>query len=136
MQEALDSALADFGDVQVPTVAIETVYVWNNTSIVQDEVLAQRLGLIPLDIDPRKLQMKQCELRARPDAFVSTLTLVYATAPEDAPTDLNTVVFNLVARCERRKDVRKGETESDKIWHGSEGTNGAPHLDHDKRIRV
>lgn len=51
--------------VKVPTVAIETVYVWNNTSIVQDEVLAQRLGLIPLAIDPRKLQMKQ----GTPDTF-------------------------------------------------------------------
>ena len=39
--------------VQVPTVAIEKVFVFNNTSIVQDEVLAQRLGLIPLNIDPR-----------------------------------------------------------------------------------
>jgi DNA-directed RNA polymerase alpha subunit len=36
------------------------VYVWNNTSIVQDEVLAQRLGLIPLAIDPEKLQAKAC----------------------------------------------------------------------------
>ena len=33
---------------------------WNNTSIVQDEVLAQRLGLIPLAIDPEKLQAKAC----------------------------------------------------------------------------
>jgi hypothetical protein len=44
---------------QVPTVAIENVYVWNNTSIVQDEVLAQRLGLIPLAIDPRKVEAKK-----------------------------------------------------------------------------
>lgn len=44
---------------QVPTVAVENVYVWNNTSIIQDEVLAQRLGLIPLAIDPRKLDMKK-----------------------------------------------------------------------------
>lgn len=44
--------------LQVPTVAIETVYIWNNTSIVQDEVLAQRLGLIPLAIDPLKLESK------------------------------------------------------------------------------
>lgn len=32
--------------------AIEHVYIENNTSVVQDEVLAQRLGLIPLKIDP------------------------------------------------------------------------------------
>lgn len=49
--------------LQVPTIAVENVYVWNNTSIVQDEVLAQRLGLIPLAIDPRKLEMKQGALR-------------------------------------------------------------------------
>ncbi|KAL8827253.1 MAG: hypothetical protein Q9170_007086 [Blastenia crenularia] len=33
---------------EIPTLAIEYVFVHNNTSIVQDEVLAQRLGLIPL----------------------------------------------------------------------------------------
>lgn len=31
---------------------IETVYVWNNTSVVHDEVLAARIGLIPLNVDP------------------------------------------------------------------------------------
>ena len=43
---------------EVPTVAIEHVYIWNNTSIIQDEVLSHRLGLIPLAIDPRKLSFK------------------------------------------------------------------------------
>ena len=38
---------------EVPTVAIETVYYTNNHGIVQDEVLAHRLGLVPLNIDPR-----------------------------------------------------------------------------------
>lgn len=33
--------------------AIEKVFVANNTSLVQDEVLAQRLGLIPIAADPR-----------------------------------------------------------------------------------
>lgn len=85
---------------EVPTIAVENVYVWNNTSIVQDEVLAQRLGLIPLAIDPRKLEMKQ--------------------SPDEVPTDLNTVVFSLVARCTRNRDVKKGETDPAKIWSGIE----------------
>jgi DNA-directed RNA polymerase I and III subunit RPAC1 len=42
----------------VPTVAIENVYVYNNTSIVQDEVLAHRLGLVPIKVDPRKVKWK------------------------------------------------------------------------------
>ncbi|BGP51505.1 DNA-directed RNA polymerase core subunit rpc40 [Rhodotorula kratochvilovae] len=83
---------------EVPTVAIENVYIWNNTSIVQDEVLAQRLGLIPLAIDPRKIEAKKSN--------------------DEPPTDLNTVVFSLVARCTRRSDVKKGETDPDKIWKG------------------
>lgn len=31
----------------IPTLAIENVYIENNTSVIQDEVLAHRLGLIP-----------------------------------------------------------------------------------------
>jgi DNA-directed RNA polymerases I and III subunit RPAC1 len=37
---------------EVPTMAIETVYVFNNTSVIQDEVLSHRLGLIPIKADP------------------------------------------------------------------------------------
>lgn len=33
---------------EVPTMAIEKVYIYNNTSIIQDEILAHRIGLIPL----------------------------------------------------------------------------------------
>lgn len=39
--------------------AIEKVHVYNNTSILQDEVLAHRLGLIPLKADPRKFTFKK-----------------------------------------------------------------------------
>lgn len=47
--------------IQVPTVAVEHVYIWNNTSIIQDEVLSQRLGLVPLAIDPSKVEFKNCK---------------------------------------------------------------------------
>lgn len=33
--------------------AIEKVYIANNTSVIQDEVLAHRLGLLPIKADPR-----------------------------------------------------------------------------------
>ena len=65
---------------EVPTVAIEHVYIWNNTSIIQDEVLSHRLGLIPLAIDPRKLNFKL----------------------QDEANDQNTVVFTLKAECKKR----------------------------------
>ncbi|KAG9048143.1 DNA-directed RNA polymerase core subunit rpc40, partial [Serendipita sp. 407] len=41
---------------EVPTMAIERVYIYNNTSVIQDEVLSHRLGLVPLYIDPRLME--------------------------------------------------------------------------------
>lgn len=38
---------------ELPTMAIEKVFFVNNTSVIPDEVLAHRLGLIPVDADPR-----------------------------------------------------------------------------------
>ena len=37
---------------EIPTVAIEKVNLYQNTSILADEVLVHRLGLVPLLIDP------------------------------------------------------------------------------------
>lgn len=42
----------------VPSMAIEKVHMYNNTSIIQDEVLSHRLGLIPLRADPRNFEYK------------------------------------------------------------------------------
>lgn len=53
----IDAALANaFRRIliaELPTMAIEKVLIANNTSVVQDEVLAHRLGLIPIKVDPR-----------------------------------------------------------------------------------
>jgi DNA-directed RNA polymerase I and III subunit RPAC1 len=38
--------------------AIEKVMIFNNTSIIQDEVLAHRLGLIPIMADPKAFEYK------------------------------------------------------------------------------
>ncbi|KAH9856839.1 insert subdomain of RNA polymerase alpha subunit [Lenzites betulinus] len=65
---------------EVPTIAIEDVFVWNNTSVIHDEVLAQRLGLVPLSVDPA--------------IFSSRL-------PGDIPYDRNTLVFQLDVECSR-----------------------------------
>jgi DNA-directed RNA polymerase I and III subunit RPAC1 len=32
--------------------AIEKVWIFNNTSVMPDEVLCHRLGLVPIDADP------------------------------------------------------------------------------------
>lgn len=70
---------------EVPTVAIEHVFIVNNTSIIADEVLAHRLGLVPLAVDPRLLEPR---------------------GQGDPAHERNTVVLKLDASC--RRDARDG----------------------------
>jgi len=73
---------------EVATVAIEHVFVVNNTSIIADEVLAHRLGLVPLAIDARLLEPR---------------------AAGDAAHERNTVVLRLDVACRRAPaDARDG----------------------------
>lgn len=72
---------------EVPSMAIEKVYMYNNTSIIQDEVLAHRLGLIPLRADPRLFEYK-------------------ADDASDEGTDQDTLEFKLKVKCTRRKDAK------------------------------
>ena len=65
----------------VPTVAIEHVYMWNNTSIIHDEVLAHRVGMIPLNVDARLFDVME---------------------PGEDPTDRNTLVFRLAVSCSKQ----------------------------------
>jgi DNA-directed RNA polymerase I and III subunit RPAC1 len=37
---------------EIPTMAIEKVEMWQNTSIIPDENLAHRMGLVPIMVDP------------------------------------------------------------------------------------
>lgn len=72
---------------EVPSMAIEKVYMYNNTSIIQDEVLAHRLGLIPLRADPRLFEYKSEDTG-------------------DEGTDQDTLEFKLKVKCSRRKDAK------------------------------
>ncbi len=90
---------------EVPTMAIEKVHIYNNTSIIQviicctgilirssfffqillflqDEVFAHRLGLIPLKADPRKFEWKSAET-------------------DDAGTEKDTLEFQLKVKCKK-----------------------------------
>ncbi|CCM06067.1 uncharacterized protein FIBRA_08314 [Fibroporia radiculosa] len=79
---------------EVPSLAIENVYVWNNTSVIHDEVLAHRLGLVPLNVDPSLFDYR-----------------------EDVPTDRNTLVFRLNVACEVDKSASKEKGASRKFLH-------------------
>ena len=95
---------------QVPTIAIEKVFIWINTSIVQDEVLAQRLGLVPIAMSPRLLRDRSAYIVARSEAHAADLV------PDALPTDRDTVVFRLQTKCRRAKDVDPGERDPLKLY--------------------
>lgn len=42
---------------KVPSMAVDKVLIYNNTSVIPDEVLAHRLGMIPYKADPRLFEM-------------------------------------------------------------------------------
>lgn len=72
---------------EVPSMAFEKVHIFNNTSIIQDEVLAHRLGLIPLRADPRLFEYKEDD-------------------SADEGTDQDTLEYKLKVKCVRRKDAK------------------------------
>ncbi|KAF8971177.1 DNA-directed RNA polymerase [Flammula alnicola] len=81
---------------EVPTVCIEQVYVWNNTTVIVDEILAHRLGLVPLNIDPSLLEMKK--------------------DINDTSTDRDTVVFKVDMTCERNPKAPKGSIKPEELY--------------------
>ncbi|KAJ1400493.1 RNA polymerase, RBP11-like subunit [Sesbania bispinosa] len=78
---ALANAFRRILIAEVPTMAIERVYIANNTSIIQDEVLAHRLGLVPINADPRLFE--------------------YPDNAGDDKNEKNTIVFKLHVRCQK-----------------------------------
>lgn len=95
---SLANALRRIVIAEVPSMAIETVFVMNNTSVIQDEVLSHRLGLIPIHADPRKFDY-------------------LPTGGE--PTDVNTIVFELHARCSVNPEASTLETDPKKKFINS-----------------
>ncbi|TFK50729.1 hypothetical protein OE88DRAFT_1680508 [Heliocybe sulcata] len=84
---------------EVPTVCIENVYVHDNTSVMVDEVFAHRLGMIPLNVDPALMEMRDSTGQA---------------------TDRNTLVFRVNVTCTRNKSSPKDETDPAVLYHDAE----------------
>ncbi|KAK9389971.1 DNA-directed RNA polymerase [Lipomyces mesembrius] len=86
---------------EVPTLAIEYVYIENNTSIIQDEVLAHRLGLIPLKANPDYLRWFKKD------------------DPDIEPTDYDTVVLHLSAKCTTNPSAAPGTTDPKVLYNNA-----------------
>ncbi|KAF5303622.1 hypothetical protein FQA39_LY09869 [Lamprigera yunnana] len=82
----------------VPSMAIEKVHIYNNTSIMQDEVLAHSLGLIPLKADPRLFNFRVADTEEN---------------------ELDTLEFELKIKCTRSKEEIKDSSRTDDIYKNS-----------------
>lgn len=77
-----------------------------------DEVLAHRIGLIPLNIDPALVVMRE-----RWSISCIQSTLIDHTADEnEQATDRNTLVFELKLACERNPHAPKGSTDPNQLY--------------------
>jgi DNA-directed RNA polymerase subunit D len=60
------NALRRIAMVEVPIMAIDDVIIYNNSSVMHDEILAHRLGLIPLTTPLNKFNMPDaCECKSK-----------------------------------------------------------------------
>ncbi|KNG44173.1 RBP11-like subunits of RNA polymerase [Stemphylium lycopersici] len=93
---------------EIPTLAIEDVFIYLNTSIIQDEVLAHRLGLIPLCGDREGLRWMKWFAKPTDDN------------PGTGALDYNTVVLVLKKECTWQEGGLQravaGETDPDKLY--------------------
>ncbi|XP_053314941.1 DNA-directed RNA polymerases I and III subunit RPAC1 [Spea bombifrons] len=81
---------------EVPTMAVEKVFVYNNTSIIQDEILAHRLGLIPIRADPRLFE--------------------YRSAGDADGTEIDTLQFELRVKCTRNPRASKDSSDPNELY--------------------
>ncbi len=81
----LANALRRVMIADIPTMAFDKVVLYQNTSIIHDEVLAHRLGLIPV--------------MANPDEFI-------AKGPNDDFNEHNSIKFKLNIKCTRKAEYK------------------------------
>lgn len=112
---------------ELPTLAIEDIFMFNNTSIIQDEVLCHRLGLIPLTgsfeglRQMRWFKKKPFDISLGPQA--QDAPIEGAEDPDTVPSDQNTIVMDLHVKCEWRPDgmklAKQGERDPEKLYVNS-----------------
>ncbi|CAB0010547.1 unnamed protein product [Nesidiocoris tenuis] len=80
----------------VPTMAIEKVTIHQNKTVIQDEVLAHRLGLIPLKANPRHFQ--------------------YRLAGDETGTDRDSLHYSLNVKCTKNPHCRPGHYRPEDLY--------------------
>ncbi|KAM3862545.1 DNA-directed RNA polymerases I and III subunit RPAC1 [Diretmus argenteus] len=85
---------------EVPTMAVEKVFIYNNTSIIQDEVLAHRLGLIPIKADPRLFEYRNAG----------------EESGEDEGSEIDTIKLQLKIKCVKNPRATKDSSDPRELY--------------------
>ncbi|EEH42835.1 DNA-directed RNA polymerase core subunit RPC40 [Paracoccidioides brasiliensis Pb18] len=91
---------------EIPSLAIETVYIHNNTSVIQDEVLAHRLGLVPLTGSPEGINWLRWFRQPNEGDPSSGSELA----------DYNTIVLHLNVECKKNPKASPDEQDPLKLY--------------------
>ena len=86
------------------------VFMYNNTSIIQDEVLSHRLGLIPLRADPRKFEWYKDE-KSEEDKLKESLQ-----GPSSYGNAKNALEFELKVRCKNNPEAGKAADDPEDLY--------------------
>lgn len=91
---------------EIPTIAIEYIFLQNNTSIIQDEVLCSRLGLVPLKASVPGINWLRWFKKPSEEDPDSGST----------PSDFNTLVLKLQIECSHNPEAARDETDPKKLY--------------------
>ncbi|CAD6193885.1 unnamed protein product [Caenorhabditis auriculariae] len=97
---------------EVPTMAFEKIYLYQNTSVIQDEVLCHRLGLLPLKVDPRKFLPPLEKV-----VGVNENGVDCEEEPEADPR--RNVVFKFHVTCTKNRNAASTATDPKQLYHNS-----------------
>ncbi|GMT12287.1 hypothetical protein PFISCL1PPCAC_3584, partial [Pristionchus fissidentatus] len=97
---------------EVPSMAIEKVYLYQNTSVIQDEVLCHRLGLLPLNVDSREFDLPKEKIVGINEAGVDC---------DEVPTpDPNVhLVFAINVSCTKKAKASEAASEPHELYNDS-----------------
>ncbi|CAB3398118.1 unnamed protein product [Caenorhabditis bovis] len=97
---------------EVPTMALEKIYLYQNTSVIQDEVLCHRLGLLPLNVDPRKFCFPTTKVVGVNEEGVDC-------EEEPAGDPKRNLIFKINVTCTKNRNALPTATDPKQLYHNS-----------------
>jgi DNA-directed RNA polymerase I and III subunit RPAC1 len=102
---------------EVPTMAIDKTIVYQNTSIVQDEVLCHRMGLLPIVADARNFQyVLETGVEKRDESTVLVFTLDITCTRRKAADGDDVAMADSAATAEEDQYENSIVTSGDLVW--------------------